>query len=374
MAFTVIKASTASPLTSFNLDGLEYARSVYIVDYKNIQQTAEVIDTSLVQVGIKDKHTDKNLIFPKPFNLWSNDGTTPYASLDALLVDLAVFLGFNRVAGGSATEGNDAGVIYILGDENTDGSLRLVPDVAHEGSHVLFEYRSNGSWNRSGVDLVGDTSVNLGANLEIGAMGNHLRGAVPSLGAEFTHPHRHFSDTGSKESTESINLGTKVIRSISQPDDSGEVLGSSIAWTVSYRPIGSEAMIDKMYLKVLTGATGSVNLKIHRNSAEGQVFYDTNFTAADFAIGEIGLDIQSHIEDIGGVPLFFDLTVTDGTIGMAFDISGTFAWIAFDFHPLVHEHNAPMEFAVSAIVIDATTHENIITTTGSLIAECPTLK
>jgi len=53
------------------------------------------------------------------------------------------------------SKGNSLGIIYVKGNANTDGSLRLVPDILGLG-YVEFQQRLSGVWRETGVQAIDD--------------------------------------------------------------------------------------------------------------------------------------------------------------------------------------------------------------------------
>ena len=92
MALTIIKASSTSP-SFFNLDGLDYPKSSFIVAYGSLSESGgNPVD---VAVSIVNKHTNEHLVAPRTYDKWSSDGTNPYTSLPELLNALNSFIGSN---------------------------------------------------------------------------------------------------------------------------------------------------------------------------------------------------------------------------------------------------------------------------------------
>ena len=104
---TELRASTTDSTRLFSLDGLDYPKGVYTIFYRGQRTTSSddnEIDTSNVRVGIRSRE-DYGEVLQSPilFNQYTTDGTTPYASLDALVQEMADLLGFNRASGGGGS-------------------------------------------------------------------------------------------------------------------------------------------------------------------------------------------------------------------------------------------------------------------------------
>tara|TARA_R110000803_G_scaffold78075_4_gene143149 strand:+ start:6687 stop:7433 length:747 start_codon:yes stop_codon:yes gene_type:complete len=87
-----LKAGVASSGAYFNIDGIDYARGNYEVDYRDIQT---VVDGATLQIGLKQTSTGDSLVSPVIFSQWTDSTGTAYTSITALLSafsDLGVLL------------------------------------------------------------------------------------------------------------------------------------------------------------------------------------------------------------------------------------------------------------------------------------------
>ena len=121
----VIQASVVNADRLFNLNGLEYPKAVYesYYDRFEVDDSGNPIEDT-VSVGIRNKYT-KEVLVPPMLPTSYNNGTTDYASLDALMADLPDLLGFN-LAGTSALKtgfldyNNASSPITLVADTWTD--------------------------------------------------------------------------------------------------------------------------------------------------------------------------------------------------------------------------------------------------------------
>jgi hypothetical protein len=96
------KIQVSSAATSlFNLDGLDYGKNQYQIEYSNIivKKNGDT-DYDKLQVGIKNKYTEETLQGPTSFSNWVNSSDVAYASLEALITDLEAIVGFESGGGG----------------------------------------------------------------------------------------------------------------------------------------------------------------------------------------------------------------------------------------------------------------------------------
>ena len=73
----------------------------------------------------------------------------------------------------SLFDSNPTNFIYLKGDEDTDGSLRIVPDLDDE-ENFEFQLRTGGVWNDTGIQIAAST-IHLGRDLRIGGAGDWVR-------------------------------------------------------------------------------------------------------------------------------------------------------------------------------------------------------
>lgn len=92
-----LKQSTVDTTKYFNLNGLEYRKSLWDVYYDTELAFADgVFDTDEIRVGLRSS-SDKSLIIqqPRKINFWRNGTLTPYSDLSVLLDDIANVIGFS---------------------------------------------------------------------------------------------------------------------------------------------------------------------------------------------------------------------------------------------------------------------------------------
>jgi len=88
MAYAVT-ASTTNPDATFVVNGLEYPKDLYIIEYGSYESnngTPEDVD-----VGIVNKYTGAPLVPASPFNKYT-DGTNAFTSLSSLITHLTTNL------------------------------------------------------------------------------------------------------------------------------------------------------------------------------------------------------------------------------------------------------------------------------------------
>jgi microcystin-dependent protein len=162
--------------------------------------------------------------------------------VNGLMLSQMNLLQTNLLSLDPSTGGN--GVVYINGNATTDGSLRLVSDV--DENTVTVEERVSGAWFDG---TLRGRVLFAGRNAAITAAGDKLVVTSDVTGDKYLVVQSKFDDNGSLP-PEAPVMPAKDIRSISQSDDTGEIIGTSVSWTITPT---SNQVIDKIYLK--TGST-----------------------------------------------------------------------------------------------------------------------
>ena len=101
----------------------------------------------------------------------------------------------------SNTSPNEDGrfVLYIVGDEDTDGSIRLAFTVGEERCNM--EARTSGVWNDGGL-RISSRSLAVGRDMILSAVAGHLETTNPSAVVGHTKgliPHIEFDDSGTSQ-------------------------------------------------------------------------------------------------------------------------------------------------------------------------------
>lgn len=233
-----------------------------------------------------------------------------------------------RPSGIDATVFNPNEIIYIIGNETTDGSLRLVAD--ETGENVEFQRRKSDVWNVAGIQIAA-ASVFLGWSLKLSGAGEWLQTFEDVTGNNALIPHVFYTDAGT-ETVHSPVLDAKIIKFIFQPDDSEEVTGT----TLSIDVLGAQNfLLSKAYFRVGSiGSTSPVMITLRAGSSVGPIFWQENFPASIFATpnSEVEIELESLVETIVGENIHAEMT-SDSPISLKSDLSG-FWWVAVDSFPV----------------------------------------
>lgn len=226
-------------------------------------------------------------------------------------------------------------VVYVKGDEFTDGSLRMIPDTEHDGTGIQFELRADGVWNVTTIDLLGEDSVALGHSVELGLLGDHLR-LLEADGDESVVPTRHYSAAaGSADADESVFLQPRQDKVTLQPDDSGVITNGGdgpISWTQN---MSFEKTVDSIWIRPHSTFVTDVEVTIRRDSALGGILMRHKFPASIFIAGDdVQMRIAGHFENADFADVWVEIAPINGgdnTIAVKSDLTNTFAWMAMTF-------------------------------------------
>lgn len=237
----------------------------------------------------------------------------------------------------------DLDSVYILGDESTDGSLRLIPDTSFS-TEVEFQRRNEGVWNDTGI-LIAASTVYLGRELRISAAGEFILTRDVSERIKSLVPHVVYDDaTGSQEFI-TVPLAGELQNEVPvQPDFSGEITGSIIEFTAPWTL--ETALLSLVDLKTgSTAASDAVLLQVWRGTDDtGELFFQRTYPADQLpANSDVFLDTNGLVEVKNGDNVFFRLTAASGTISLLADVTNTIPYLAFDLYYLTEDKITPDE-------------------------------
>lgn len=262
--------------------------------------------------------------------------------------------------------------LYLRGDVDTPAGLRFAVDAATDLAGI--QRRTNGVWNAAGFDVCGDRGLLFGQDVTVNGIGPHLHTKSVSQNAQYVHARTEFNDTTSAEGAITPRLGPKVVRSILQPDDSGEMAGNTITWTTS---IGFQGrFVQKLYLDVATAATTDGTLQIRETDENGALFFSRRIGKVQMDAGENEFDMPGWVnEETVFDTLHWSIVLDEGgTVGLKSNVSMTTPWYAFDYQNEDHEHVAPMEFYDHAVILETRFGLLITTNEGDITSVAPVVE
>ena len=245
----------------------------------------------------------------------------------------------------SSNNPND--IVYIKGNETTDGSIRLIIN----GQDITsLESRALGVWNRSELELSGKTLF-LGSNLALAAVGSSL--LIKSLegSKKFIGIDAEFNDEGSLPPRSPL-VGELVPRLILQPIFSTEEISKIFTRAATIeQPISGFGSV--FYLK--TGskdATAPVTIEITGGLVPGgDTFFKEEFPASVFPKNtEVVIPLSTPVGFFAGQSILSTVFSAD-EFSLLGDIGGEF-WVAFDFQFVEFEELLPHSSGTDRILSD----------------------
>lgn len=184
-----------------------------------------------------------------------------------------------RPPGINVSVNNPNGIIYVIGDADTDGSIRIILDSEDIFCHI--EARANGVWNDDSFRFRAG-SVEIGRDLKLQAAANFIKTNNPSgfsIHDTALVPHIPFNGTGTlfphtpivDVEAENVIFSTAV----------SEISGTTISQTF---PITSSQIISTITYEVGTvGATSEVQHTIYKGTDNtGDIINLIHLPASDF--------------------------------------------------------------------------------------------
>lgn len=236
---------------------------------------------------------------------------------------------------------NSLQTLYVFGDENTDGSIRIIPDLV-AGTEVELQQRENGVWNDTGLVIAAST-VYLGRELRLSGGGRFLLTKDLSEEIRALNPHVEYDETnGSDEFVSVPRLGAFEEEWEFQTDVSGVVSGDPVTWMINWSP--DNALVSNIYLIPATTAGGNVTLTIRRGGTSGDIFFTRTYPQSDFVAGvEVTLSSDGFLEFMVDDVIYFELEDAGGTLSLQGEITGNIPYLEFDRYVLVIDTITPDE-------------------------------
>ncbi|MEE8113953.1 MAG: hypothetical protein V3T23_06325 [Nitrososphaerales archaeon] len=176
---------------------------------------------------------------------------------------------------GFAGFSNDEDFIYVKGNERTDGSLRLKPDLSVD--NIEFQMRTTGVWNDTGIQIAA-SSVHMGRDLLLSGAGEFLQTINLINQNPALIPHVPFSDLTGTLSPSAPILSPKVVRTGFSRVEADEITGTDLQEVLIVPFI---LITNKLYFKTGSiGATADITITIRRGEdTSGIVIWERAFPA-----------------------------------------------------------------------------------------------
>ena len=218
---------------------------------------------------------------------------------------------------GDAAAVGDA--LYIVGDEFTDGSVRLIFTAGDDVAHV--EARADGVWNDTGFRFA-SSSVEVGRDLTISAAAGFMETNNPSAlvgHVKSLIPHIEFDDDGSRQVQTPILAEETIV--VVYGNAVGETNAKSIGIDLGQVP---SRLIEHSFHEVGTvGAVDDVEVSIYVGTDNTGVLINRRILPASQLPAKTQLDIN-YDNDLGfegGSNIFMEF-VSDTSFTLETDVAG----------------------------------------------------
>jgi len=248
----------------------------------------------------------------------------------------------NRPAPLDVTKANTADTLYIAGDADTDGSVRLVLNIfATDGYEV--QSRANGVWNGGSAGF-GPGTLYIGLEPSLGGVGPYLNVQDRSETLSGLYPYVEYdATTGSADVLTTAHASALVTEYEFQTDDSATLTGDPIEFRVNW--IEERSVVSKVYLIPAVAPSGEVSITVRRGSETGEAFFYRTYDASLFvADTEVALDVEGGIEFTDDSPLYWFIEDEGATLELkAESLFGEIPYLKFDYQTITRKTITPDE-------------------------------
>jgi len=228
----------------------------------------------------------------------------------------------HRPSGVNVGVNNPGEIVYLKGNESTDGSIRLIFTAGDPSSHI--ESRANGVWNDTGFRF-SSSSVEIGRDMSISAVGGFIEtvnfsemvGHLKSL-----IPHIQFDTNGTSAQPGHMPiLDVRETIAVFPGPATGEIVGTAIGQTFSASP--SKVLHSATHTVGSISATSEVQVSYYKGTDNtGSLLNRFNIPASAMVASQpliIVYDSDFGFEDIQNI--FFEF-VSANNISLATNAAG----------------------------------------------------
>lgn len=214
---------------------------------------------------------------------------------------------------------NDTKVAYLIGDNDTDGSIRLEYTIGEREPHI--EKRENGVWNDTGLRLA-SSSLALGLDMTVSAVAGFIETNNPSATAGHIRgliPHILFDDDGTKQTHTPILKEEEI--SVVYGTAVSEIINTVIG--ISLGNISSRVIEHSFHQVGSISSTLPVNVKFFIGTDNTGFLFNSKVLPANSMAANTQLDID-YDNDLGiegGSSIFMEFS-SAANISLKTDISG----------------------------------------------------
>jgi len=257
---------------------------------------------------------------------------------------------------------NPQRVMYLSGDEFTDGSFRLEPADEHTNFPHL-ELRADGIWEDTGLTLSPDTLF-FGDDVSLGGVGSHLQvnsteGNSKSLLLEVV-----FDDAGTGQPHTHV-LGPLQERVVFSSNETGQITGSlfelpATSFLTAFR--------YKYYFKTgSVAATSPVTMELSKGSTPGGVIiFRTTMPASQWTANtEVVIELVGALSLTIGAPLLLTMR-SDNDFSLIGDPAQGGLFFAMDFQAFSLEDVLSIPTGINRFIVNNTA-QLMVDNSGHLI-------
>lgn len=212
---------------------------------------------------------------------------------------------------------NSRGVSYILGDERTDGSIRLI--LKENDKDITLEQRKSGVQNPTGIRIAAGTLF-LDHEASISSVGTSIQVNTTESDTKSLVVDIEFDDSGTVLLPRSPIVDDLVDNLVIQPDFSEDIISTQVSGSLTF---ATSRLLHTLNLKTgSVAATEDISFILSRGiTPGGTVVFDLNIPASAFpANSDISIDMGVGLGFNAGAEVFFSFT-SISNISLLGDIS-----------------------------------------------------
>ena len=250
--------------------------------------------------------------------------------------------------------------LYVKGDADTDGSIRIIPETT-EHLNVELQLRSDGVWNDTGLQVL-NASIHIGHELAISGTGQWILISTEEADETFQAlvPHIEYnSEDGTLPYAHIPILSPELFDVVFQPDDSGVMAAA----TFGYQFVTQiTAVVSALIVKTSAAATSDVRFSTYRGPDNtGPLFFQKTFPADHFpANSTVRIDVTGLISVQEGAISFHEWDCVtpegelnpSGVVSLKSDVGETSPWQAYDFYVETEEDLMTSTTGMDRVLID----------------------
>lgn len=263
----------------------------------------------------------------------------------------------------SVTKGNDSSVLYIKGDEFTDGSIRFVVDFSDKNGEI--QHRTSGIWESTGFRLAAGTLF-LERDISLSSIGSHLQTESVESGIKTLVSHIAFDDTGTSVPHTPI-LGQRLNRVVFSSNETGEDVFTKFELETS--GINTGFRYNYYFKTGSVAATSPVTMTLSKGHAPGGIiFFQKVMPASQWSANtEVVIDLGHGISITVDQEILLTIESANN-----FSLKGSQAaggnFFALDFQPLSNEDLVSLPTGTDRFLTSFNSCQLIIDNSGNIVS------